>query len=119
MSQEMESNSIEYYLSQVSSHLDDPNWLSNCAIKLATLMWNMGAEMAEMRLLEERAAINYMDQVSVDGAKKPSVAESEKRATSDTNNRYEQLKLQREAVVETINSIKKRLDVLQWERKNG
>ena len=115
----MDQNNIEYYLDQISHHLDDPDWLSKCAIKLSTLMWNLGAEMAEIRLLEDRAAISYMDEILTEGSKKTSVAESEKRAVSDTNNQYEKTKLQREAVIETINSIKKRLDVLSWEHKHA
>lgn len=97
--------------------LDDPDWLSKAVIQLGTLLYNQGISMAKAKFDEDNVATKYMDTVSEAG-KKMSVAESEKRATVDTDNSYEQHKLTREAIIETINSIKKRLEVLSWEHKN-
>lgn len=105
------------FKNQLPSHLDDPEWLSKAAIELTTILYTQSAEMANAEFEESAAAVGYMSAES-DGGKKMSVAESEKRAVVDTNNGYSKAKLSREAVVETINAIKKRIDVLSWEHKN-
>lgn len=46
---------------------------------------------------------------------KMSVAESEKRALVNTNNKYHELKYKRDAKIELINAYKARLKVLSWE----
>lgn len=101
---------IDWYLAELPKHFDDMNWLSNCAIKLSTLLYNLGDEVAQARFAEYSIAVNYMDAQPTETAKKMSNAEAEKRAVADTKNEYERRKLYYEAVIETINSIKKRLD---------
>lgn len=113
-------NDFERFLEKLKNEpalMDDPEWLSGAAVQLATILYNVGTEMANARFEEDAASVAHMESPSESG-KKMSVAESEKRATVDTRNAYERLKLAREAIIETINSIKKRLEVLSWERRN-
>lgn len=108
----MENNTIEHYLAEIPNHYDEPDWLSKCAIQLSVLQYNLADAVAEAKYEESRYAVAYMDQIPADGGKKMSNAEAEKRATVDSLNKYDKLRLRYEVVSETVNAIKKRLDSL-------
>lgn len=103
-------------LTDISRHLDDPVWLSNALISLSTFLISSSEEVAKAQFKENGSALGYMDN---SGDKKISATEAEKRAIVETQSEYKQLQLEREGILETINSIKKRVDVLSWEMKNG
>lgn len=107
---EKEPRGIDWYLEELPKHFDNFDWLSKCAIKLSTLLYNLGDKVAEAKFAEYGLAVGYMDAQPTESAKKMSNAEAEKRAVVDTQNEYERRKLYYEAVIETINSIKKRMD---------
>lgn len=111
---------IEELLGQLNDpkHLEDPEWLSDAAVQLSTLLYWHNTKTAQAELAENQAVVDLLDSSSL-GDKKMSVAEADKRAVVATNNEYHQYKLQGDAVVEAINSVKKKLDQLLWERKNG
>ena len=104
-------------LLQDKNNLDNPNWLSIAAVKLATLLYLHNTEMSQAELEETQVAVSYLDPL-VDG-KKMSATEAEKRALVDTHNKYRTMRFQGEAVIEAVNSIKKRLDLLAWEHKTS
>lgn len=110
MEDENTPRGIEWYLAELPKYFDNPDWLSKCAIKLSSLLYNLGDKVAEAKFAEYAVAVKYMDAEATESAKKMSNAEAEKRAVVETQNEYERLKLYYEAVIETINSIKKRLD---------
>lgn len=112
----MEDSKFQSFINQYPANLDNPEWLSKAVIELSALLYIKGQEMANARANEDGKAVGYME-AQVEGGKKMSVAESEKRAIVDTKNYYETCKLEREAIIETINSIKKRLEVLSWEHR--
>lgn len=112
MDEEGGAPNIEYFLQELPKHYDDPDWLSKCAVKLSTLLYNLGDEMASAKARESSSIIKHRESIDVENGKKMSVSEAEKRATVDTDDEYERYKLQYEAIVETIQSIKKRLDYL-------
>ena len=104
--------------------LSNPSWISEQIIHLAAELEHESELLALAELEEDKEAVSLIDrsynQASIDdvavmGGKKLSVAESEKRALVNTNNKYHELKYKREAKVEMINALKKRLDVLSWE----
>lgn len=98
------------------THLDDPDWLSKAVIQLSAVLYNHNLEMAQAELDLNKKLVMYLD-APTDG-KKMSFVESEARSITDTNNGYKAYKVTAEAIVETINSIKKRIEVLSWERRN-
>lgn len=71
--------------------------------------------MAQAKLDQEKSAQSFMDTM-LEG-KKMSKAEAETRSIVSTDNDYDLYNNQHEDVVELVNSCKKRLDVLSWERK--
>ncbi len=108
---------FEVILNKLGEKLDDLNWLSNAGISLSRLLYYHNNEVAQAELAETKTAIALIDQAK-DKDGKLSVAEAEKRAVVSTGNMYGTLKLRTDAIVETINSIKKKIEVLSWERKN-
>jgi hypothetical protein len=111
----METN-FQDFLNNYQQNLESPDWLSNAIVHLSAALYRHNSLMAEAELVETRVMVNYLE-VLRDG-KKMSVSEAEIRARAETNNEYNQMKAQGEAIIETINSIKKRLDVLQGEKRN-
>lgn len=110
---------IENLLKQINQNLDNPEWLSQTVVQLGSLLFNHNTDMANAELQEKRVAIQLIDQTLQSGNKRMSVAEAEKRAVVTTNNRYGVLKAQGEAITETINAIKARLRILEWERNRS
>ena len=111
---------VEELLTELNkgTHNQDPNWLSDTAIKLSSLLYYHNTETARAELDENKAAVNILD-ASLISEKKISATEAEKRALVETNNEYGKLKLQGVAIVEAIQSIKKKVDFLINELKNG
>ena len=112
---------IETILQELNSGTknQDPNWLSDTAIKLSTLLYYHNTQTAEAELAENQSAIELLELPLNEGEKKISVAEADKKAVVMTENAYGKMKLQGEAIVETIQSCKKKLDFLIFERKNA
>lgn len=100
-------------------HLDDPDYLSEATMQLAALNYYMAVDMAEAEFNENEEIVNSLSMALGDGEKKISVAEAEKRAVVSTKNAYGMLKNQSAAVIEIINTIKKRLELLGWEHQSG
>ena len=114
-------NDIAQILEQLknSAKLEDPNFLSNTAIELSVLLYKLNTDISEAEFEENRIVVGLLD-VPLSGAdKKISVAEAEKRALTLTENKYGMLKLQGQAVVEIIQSLKKKVDMLSFERRNS
>jgi len=101
------------------ANLDNPNWLSEAIIQLAALNYRIGVEMARRELAEHQVITNLLAVPTSDGEKKMSVAEAEKRGLTETENAYGTLKNQSFAVIELIQAIKKRIEVLSFEHRNG
>lgn len=113
---------MEEFLNTYEQHLEDPEWLSKAIVILSSHLYTHNSEMAKAELDETRTMVRYLDNERDNPnslSKKMPVSEAERRAIADTGNRYSSMKAQGEAIIETIQSIKKRLDVLSWERKNG
>ena len=111
-------NNFEELKDFIKSHLDDPESLSKALIDLGALLYKHNQETAQAGLEEETAVVSLMDSHGVD-EKKMSVLESDARAKVMTENVYKRKTLEGEALVEYINTIKVRINVLGWERKNG
>lgn len=107
---------IENILNQIKDNLDNPDWLSRSLSVLSSALFYHNTEMAHAEVDEKKLAVKYMN-TKKDGRKLMTVSESEKRAVVETNNRYGVLKAQGEAIKESINAIKKRIEVLSWERQ--
>lgn len=103
-------------LTDIPRHLDDPVWLSNALISLSLFLISSSEEVARAQFQENGSALGYMDN---SGDKKMSATEAEKRAIVETQSGYKQLLLEREGILETINSIKKRIEILSWEHNRG
>lgn len=123
--EDKEKKPISWYLEQIPNHLkpgfnaSDMDWLLNCSIKLSTLLADLAQEVSEAKFNEYSSAVTYMDAVATESAKKMSNAEAEKRALVDTKNEYQKLDLFKEAVIETIHSIKKKVDTYSQLTKVG
>lgn len=107
---------IDGLIKAVQNHRDHPNELSQLIIELSAVNYQIGVLMADARLKEIRAAVGYLDTPS---EKKMSVSEAEKRSIDDSENEYEGWKNQREDILELVQSIKKRLEVLNQEYKGS
>ena len=112
-------NMIEQLLKDIKIHQDDPEFLSRTCIELAGLLYTHNTQMAEAELEEKKEVVELINKLDGIETKKMSVAEAEKRAVVLTENKYGILKAQNEAIIEIINSIKVRLKVLTWERKDA
>ena len=110
---------IEQLLEKIKLHQDNPEELSRLCIELAGYLYTHNTQMAEAELEEKKEIVELLDKFLNDGEKKISVAEAEKKAVVTTGNKYGLLKAQNEAIIEIINSIKVRLKVLTWERKDA
>lgn len=102
----------------IEQHLNDPDGLSKIAVDLAVALYLHNQELAQADLEEKKVLVSFLDSKKDDG-KGYSVAESEVRAEAQTDNKYKLKKVEGEAIIEIINSLKKRIEVLSWERKNG
>lgn len=108
---------FEQLKGMVKTYENAPEELSKITVQLATLLYGHNEEMAQADLNEKRIMVGYLDSKTDEG-KKYSVAESEVRAQVETENRYKLLKVEGEAIIEVINAIKARLNVLNLERKS-
>ena len=109
---------FEDLISQVNTHLDDPETLSRLCVKLSTYLYFHNTQVSKAELAETKTAVSLID-AAKENEGKLSVAEAEKRAVVQTGNQYGELKLHTDAITEVINSIKTRLKVLslEYERK--
>jgi len=109
---------FQNFIKKYPKHLDDPDWLSKAAVQLATFLYYHNVGLAKADLAETSAMVTLLDKRTEDG-KKISVAEAETRAKVETENKYKEMCVTKDAMVEVINSIKKRVEVLGWERKES
>ncbi len=105
---------FEEFIRDYPNHLDSPEWLSKSIVHLSSLLYTHNTKMALAELDESNAMVRYLSQEN--NGKRMAVSEAEVRAKSDTQNRYHEMTAQQEAIIEVIQSIKKRLEVLTWER---
>lgn len=112
-------DSIQQILKELPTHQSNPNQLASDATQLSVLLYNLGDEVAAAELLETQTALGHLDQVLMEGEKKISVAEAEKRGLAETNNEYGRLKLNYQSLVEVIQSIKKQIDSSNQQLKSG
>jgi hypothetical protein len=116
----MTTERIRDFKEAYNKHKDDPRWLSDTIVELATEQFYHNTEMAEAEEEETRACLQAMITIVVnDKVSKVSVAEAEKRAIQATGNKYGVLKVQAEAIESLINAIKVRVKVLEWEKENA
>lgn len=108
---------MEKIINEIQTHLDDPNWLSRAIIELSSLLFTHNSQMANAHMIENRTAYLAVKEAKQQG-EKMSNAEAEKIANVETEDKYYLFKVQAEAVIEIINSIKIRLKVLESERSN-
>ncbi len=104
-------------IDEIKLHLDDPEFLSNAIIRLSAINYEVGKLMAEAKFNESKSATDYMNS-TLFGEKRMAVSEAEKRAIVETNNDYELAKNQHDDIAELVNSLKIRVNVLSWERRN-
>lgn len=104
-------------IEEIKLHLDDPEFLSNTIVRLSAINYEVGKLMAEAKFNEANSAIGFMNS-SLMGDKKMAVSEAEKRAVVETSNSYELAKNNHDDIAELVNSLKKRLEILGWERRN-
>lgn|SRR3972149_4611710 len=102
---------IKELLNQINANTNDLNWLSNCAVQLSILLFNLGEELGDARFLEEQTVIGYLEMVPIEGERRMSVAEAEKRGIVDTQGVYDKLKINYQSIQEIIQSLKKKLDL--------
>ena len=107
---------MEELINKIKMYQDDPNKLSELGLEIAANLYTHNTNMAEAELKEKETILNYLKQGSTNGQKR-SVAESELYGVTETFNDYGKLKVQGEAVMEIINTIKKRIEVLNIERQ--
>lgn len=108
---------LNQLIEDIKLHIDDPEFISTAIVRLSAINYEVGALMAEAKFNESKSAIQFMNS-SLMGDKKMAVSEAEKRAIVETANTYELAKNNHDDITELVNSLKKRLDVLGWERKN-
>lgn len=104
---------------KISANLDNVDFLSKIAIELSNLNIEIGLAAAQAKFAQEAKVISIMDVSAATDEKKISKTEAESRAIVDTENSYEALDNEREDLAELVNSLKKRLDVLGWDRKHS
>ena len=112
----MENRDFEQFIQEYPQNIDNGEWLSRSILHLAAILYDINKKISQAELDEGRIIISYLDQIR-DG-KKMAVSEAEKRALVDTNNARHFMENSNEAVQEMINSIKKRIDVLEFDWKN-
>lgn len=99
--------------------LDSPDWISEAIIALSTVNYKVGVAMAQAELNEQSEVVKLLAMRPSEDAKKMTVSEAEKRAVVETNNQYGVYKNMSAGIVEIMNAMKKRLEVLGWELKQG
>ena len=107
---------MEELINQIKLHQDNPVKLSEIGLEIAANLFTHNTNMANAELKEKECILNYLKEGATSGQKR-SVAESELYGITETLNNYGKLKVQGEAVMEIINSIKKRIEVLNIERQ--
>ena len=115
----MVEQQIQQSLRELPNLWNHPNALSTKAAELSVLLYNLGDEVTGAELLEHQTLVSYLDKVPEEGGKKLSVAEAEKRALVDTSNEFGRLKLAYQSLVEIIQSIKKKVDIMNQQMKSG
>lgn len=113
-----ERSDIQLILEAVNQNLDNPEWLSQAIVTLSSALFYHNTEMAKAETKEKAELVNLLETKAA-GNKRMSVAEAEARSVVNTDNQYGKLKAQAEGIVETINAIKKRIEVLTWERRQA
>lgn len=113
-------NELDQLLEQLKNpaNLSNPTWLSDTAVRLSILLYNLGDEVAHAELLEVESAQRFLDEIPLEG-KKTSVAEAEKRAQVETRNEYTRLRFRYQSLVEVIQSTKKKIDSTTQQIKAG
>ena len=99
-------------------NLEDPNQISEEIIRLARELEAESETLALAEMLEDKVAVELLNSEGEPPFKKLTVAQAEKEALVNTNNKYHELKYKREAKIELLNAYKKRLEVLSWTFKN-
>src|SRR6266702_479637 len=112
----MQLTDFEQFLNDYKWNLDSPEWLSRGIVQLSEILYDLTKKLHQAEFDENRLTIQYLD--NIQNGKKMSVSEAEKRALVDTNNAKHFLENSIETIKETINAIKKRLDVLAFEYRN-
>ena len=98
--------------------MDDPDSLSAAIVELTAYLYTHNQETAKADLEEEATVVSLMDNTPED-AKKMSATEANSRTKVINNNLYKQSSLEGEAIVEMVNAIKVRINVLSWEFRNS
>ena len=107
---------MEDLIKSIDLYKEDPLKLSEIGLQLSAQLFYHNTNMADAELKEKETMLNYFKEGATIGQKR-SVAESELYGVTETFNTYGKLKAQGEAVMEIINSIKKRIEVLNVERQ--
>lgn len=110
---------IQSLISQIESHKEDPQGLSNIALDLSVLLYNLGEEMAKSRLQEEQAIIRYFNIIPTDGGKKMTATEADMRAKEETGDAYFRAETNYKSILEIIMTIKKKLDLMGSQMRSG
>jgi len=100
-------------LEKIKNYEDDPNQLSKILLEVVSQLYYLGNEQHQANL--EYATNVVVELNKVEGGKKPSVAEAERRAEVLTKGKVDKIRYEREALQELINAIKTRLRVLESE----
>lgn len=115
----MNPDQIEVILKGIDQNSQNPTWLIDATVKLSVLNYYLSEQIATAELKENESAVNLLDAPLGEGEKKMSVAEGEKKALVTTNNEYGKLKLQGQALVEVIQTLKKKTDFLKAEMESS
>lgn len=110
------SEDFEKLLDLVKLNQNDPDVLSKLIIEISAVLYLHNQIIAQADLDEKKVLVRFLDSKKEDG-KSYSVAESDARAIVQTSNLYKLRRLEAEAIIEVLNSIKQRLAVLSQERK--
>lgn len=109
-------NKFKELFKTLKLQMNNPDGLSKIAIELSAILFYSNELQARAELEEKEKMVEMFDTLGEDG-KKMSSAEAEKRAVVLTCNSYGKIKVQNEAVIEVIQSIKARLKVLENEKQ--
>ena len=107
---------MEDIIKSIDLYKDDPLELSKIGLELSAQLFYHNTQMAVAELTEKKTILNYLKE-DIPMGQKRSVAESELVGVVQTENEYGKLKAQAEAIQEIVNSIKKRIEVLNVERQ--
>jgi hypothetical protein len=109
---------IETLLKQIDQNLQNPDWLTDTLVKLSQELYWHNTKTAQAQLAEDTETIRLLNSNVPDG-KKMAVSEAQTRAVVITQNEYSARKIQAEAIVELLQSLKKKIEYLTFERKQG